>query len=47
MRFLLSAILIGRIAGFWLLLEYWQAKKLYTRDLSNGGIEEPFRDKLK
>jgi hypothetical protein len=47
MRFLLSAILIGLIAGFWLLLKYWQAKKLYTRDLRNGGIEEPFKDKLK
>jgi hypothetical protein len=40
-------MLIGRIAGFWLLLKYWQAKKLYTRDLSDGGIEEPFKDKLK
>jgi len=47
MRFLLSAILIGLIAGCWLLLKYWQAKKLYARDLSNGGIDEPFKDKLK
>ena len=37
------SIVVGLlVAGLWVWLKWWQAKKLYTRDLGDGGIQKLF-----
>ena len=36
----LSIILIAVVAALWLWLKWWQVRELYTRDLSDGGIQK-------
>jgi hypothetical protein len=47
MKTLLWVILGGIVAALWLCLKWWQAKQIYTRDLSDGGIQKLFDDNSK
>jgi hypothetical protein len=42
MKAILSILSACAVAALWLWLKYWQAKKVYTRDLGDGGIQKLF-----
>jgi len=47
MKVILSVLSACAVAALWLWLKYWQAKKLYTRDLGDGGVQTLFKKDAK
>jgi len=45
MKTLLSTLLFCLVAALWIWLKYWQAKKVHTKDLGDGGVQKLFPDK--
>jgi hypothetical protein len=45
---LLGIVIVGVAVGVvWIVLKWWQAKKLHTRDLGDGGIQKLFDKTIK
>jgi hypothetical protein len=42
MKQVLSVVIGTTVAVVWIALKWWQAKKLYTKDLGDGGVQKLF-----
>jgi hypothetical protein len=42
MKQVLSVVIGIAVAVVWIGLKWWQAKKLYTKDLGDGGVQKLF-----